>query len=65
MRKSIILSLFAVFVVMSANAGYYRNKDPYTGTYTSTGRTNDMGTYRAPDGYHTDSYGHVTRNSSF
>lgn len=62
MKKIMLVAVLAVFAVATAaNAGYYRTRN-YDGTYTSTGRTNDMGMQRAPAGYHTNEYGHVERN---
>ncbi len=62
MKKIMLVAALAVFVgATAANAGYYRNRN-FDGTYTSTGRTNDMGTGRAPAGYHTTEYGHVESN---
>ena len=51
--------------ISNADAGYYRTKNSFTGTYRSTGRTNNMGMHRAPAGYHTTSFGTVQRNSIF
>lgn len=60
-----LLALVSCCVVCNAEAGYYRTRNSFTGGYTSTGRTNNLGTYRAPNGYHTNSFGHVERNSIF
>ena len=67
MKKIIALLVVAVscFGVCGAEAGYYRTKNSFTGGYASTGRTNNLGTHRAPNGYHTNSFGHVERNSLF
>ncbi len=62
MKKTMLVAVLAIFVgATAADAGYYRTKN-FDGTYTSTGRTNDMGTGRAPAGYHTNEFGHVERN---
>lgn len=53
----VIISAFAGVSVV--DAGYYRTKNNFTGGYTSTGRTNNLGMCRAPAGYHTNSYGVV------
>lgn len=64
MKKIIALvALISLVGITDASAGYYRNKNSFTGTYTSTGRTNNLGTHRAPAGYHTTSYGTVQKNS--
>ena len=64
MKKIIALAVLAVFTTgFAAEAGYYRTKNPITGTYQSTGRTNSYGTHRAPNGYHTNSWGQVQKNS--
>jgi hypothetical protein len=65
MKKTIILSLIAIFAAGAANAGYYRTKNTITGTYQSTGRINNMGMKRAPAGHHTNSWGQVQRNNLF
>ena len=66
MKKLIILAIIAAFAgVSDVEAGYYRTKNNFTGGYTSTGRTNNLGMRRAPAGYHTNSYGVVQKNSSF
>ena len=64
MKKIMALIALVSFVgITDANAGYYRTKNTFTGTYRSTGRTNNMGMHRAPAGYHTTSYGTVQTNS--
>lgn len=64
MKKIVVLlALVSLVGITDANAGYYRNKNSFTGTYQSTGRTNNMGMHRAPAGYHTTSYGTVQKNS--
>lgn len=64
MKKIMALIALVSFVgITDANAGYYRTKNTFTGTYRSTGRTNNMGMHRAPAGYHTTSYGTVQKNS--
>lgn len=66
MKKIIALLVLVSFVGISdAEAGYYRNRNSFTGTYQSTGRTNNMGMHRAPAGYHTNSFGQVQKNSPF
>lgn len=66
MKKMIaLLALVSLVAVSNAEAGYYRTKNSFTGGYQSTGRTNNLGTYRAPAGYHTNSYGYVQKNSIF
>ena len=66
MKKIIALLVLISFGAgFSAEAGYYRTKNKITGNYESTGRVNSMGTHRAPNGYHTNSYGSVHRNSVF
>lgn len=64
MKKVVVLlAVVSLIGITDANAGYYRNKNSFTGTYQSTGRTNNLGTHRAPAGYHTTSYGIVQKNS--
>ncbi len=64
MKKVVFLvALISLVGITDANAGYYRNRNSFTGTYQSTGRTNNMGMHRAPAGYHTTSYGTVQKNS--
>ncbi len=66
MNKLIAALLLMSFVgISSVEAGYYRTKNSFTGTYQSTGRTNNMGMRRAPAGYHTTSFGIVQKNSIF
>ncbi|MBR3930193.1 MAG: hypothetical protein IKJ62_01270 [Alphaproteobacteria bacterium] len=66
MKKMIIIAIIATFTGISdADAGYYRTKNTFTGGYTSTGRTNNLGMRRAPAGYHTNSYGIVQKNNPF
>lgn len=66
MKKLIALLMLISFAgISNADAGYYRTKNSFTGTYRSTGRTNNMGMHRAPAGYHTTSFGTVQRNSIF
>lgn len=66
MKKILTLLVISSFVtVFSAEAGYYRTKNQFTGKYQSTGRTNNMGMRRAPAGYHTTSFGTVQKNSIF
>lgn len=60
----VVFALISFGTVFTADAGYYRTRN-FDGTYTSTGRTNNLGTHRAPNGYHTNSWGHVERNSVF
>ena len=61
----IIIATIAFAITSDANAGYYRTKNSFTGNYTSTGRTNNLGMRRAPTGYHTNSYGIVQKNNPF
>ena len=61
----IILAAVAFTGIFDANAGYYRTKNSFTDSYTSTGRTNNLGMRRAPTGYHTNSYGIVQKNTPF
>lgn len=63
--KKIFALLLLVFlgIGFSAEAGYYRTKNSLTGHYESTGRTNNIGTYRAPNGYHTNSWGRIQKNN--
>ena len=64
MKKIIALLMLVSFVgISNAEAGYYRTKNSFTGTYRSTGRTNNMGMHRSPAGYHTNSWGQVQKNS--
>lgn len=64
MKKIVALLVLVSFGAgFSAEAGYYRTKNSFTGRYESTGRVNSMGTHRAPNGYHTGSYGMVYKNS--
>lgn len=64
MKKIIaLLALVAFAGISDAEAGYYRNKNSFTGTYQSTGRTNNMGMHRAPAGHHTNSWGQVQKNN--
>ena len=64
MKKIITLLMLISFLgISNAEAGYYRTKNSFTGTYRSTGRTNNMGMRRAPAGYHTNSWGRVQKNS--
>lgn len=66
MKKIVAFLVLISFVgISNAEAGYYRTKNSFTGTYRSTGRTNNMGMHRAPAGYHTTSFGTVQRNSIF
>ena len=66
MKKIITLLVLVSFIgISNAEAGYYRTKNSFTGTYRSTGRTNNMGMHRAPAGYHTNSWGQVQKNSIF
>ena len=64
MKKiSTLLMLISFIGISNAEAGYYRTKNSFNGRYYSTGRTNNMGMRRAPAGYHTNSWGHVQKNS--
>lgn len=66
MKKLLALLVLCSFATtFSAEAGYYRTKNTFTGKYQSTGRTNNMGMRRAPAGYHTTSFGTVQKNSPF
>jgi len=65
MKKVIIASLLLVLAATAVSAGYYRNKNLYTRSYTSTYKTNNMGTRKAPEGYHTDKYGNVRKNNPY
>ena len=58
----VVFALICFGAVCNADAGYYRNRN-FNGTYHSTGRTNNMGMHRAPAGHHTNSWGHVEKNS--
>lgn len=60
----IVFALICFGINLNADAGYYRTRN-FNGTYTSTGRTNNMGMHRAPSGHHTNSWGTVERNNIF